>query len=329
MKLIIAGSRSIKDYNLVKSIVDEIVADNNLTVSAVVSGRAYGVDRLGEQWAEEYGVDIIEMPADWANISDKGAVVRYNQQGKPYNAMAGHLRNEEMAKVGDALILIHDGVSTGSLDMLRRATNHKLQTFKKTVDVVKHTKDTKQRAYEDSIKWAKEMLADETCVVTDTESCGGNKNDEIISIAVVRLYDGKPLLNTLLRPSSDVKFNYYATQVHGIKEENLKTAPHISNVYDELYELTHNRNVLAYNHTSDKRMIEQTLRKNSLTVPDINWYCVMKQFKNFTKAPAVTNLTAACYAVNVKAGNHDALADALATARVVHRISQNYGNEKR
>lgn len=324
MKAVIAGSRSIKDYALVKQIIEDTIANEDLTLTAVISGRAYGVDRLAEQWANEVGLPIIEMPADWNDVSSPQAVVKYNQQGKPYNAIAGHWRNEAMAKAGDILILIHDGVSTGSLNMLEQAKKHGLPIFKRVVDIVKHTKNAKQRAMEDAVKWAKRMREDETTVVTDTESCGGNKNDEIISLAVVRLCDGKPLINTLLRPSDDVKFNWYATQVHGITQAKLVGAPHISDVYEEFYELTHNRNVLAYNHTADKRMIEQTLNKNSLDIPEANWYCVMKQFKNYTQSTAVTNLTSACQLMNVKAGTHDALDDALATARLVFRISQEY-----
>ena len=96
-KVIIAGGRSIKDYKLVKQLVDEIVEANKLEVSHVISGRAYGVDRLGEQWATQRGVDIDYMPADWDDVSVPNAVVKYNQRGVAYNAVAGHLRNEEMA----------------------------------------------------------------------------------------------------------------------------------------------------------------------------------------------------------------------------------------
>lgn len=295
-----------------------------LEISSVISGRAYGVDRLGEQWAEEYGITVDLMPADWNDVSSPEAVVKYNRRGTPYNALAGHWRNEDMAKKGDILILIHDGESTGSLDMLRRAEKHGLRIFKRVVDVVKHTKKVRQNAMLDAIKWAKEMREDETSLVLDTESCGGNKNDEIISLAVVRLHDGKPMFNSLLRPSSDVKFNWYATKVHGITEAKLVGQPTIVDVYDEVYDLLHGKMVAAFNHTSDKRMMEQTFNKHSLDKPDINWYCIMKAYKNFTQSSAVTNLTSACQEMNVKAGTHDALDDALAAARLIFRISQEY-----
>ncbi len=100
--------------------------------------------------------------------------------------------------------------------------------------------------------------------------------------------------------------------------------PVISDVWDELYELLNGKNVLAYNHSADRRMIEQTLNKHALPKPEINWFCIMKAYKNFTQSPSVTNLTSACYHMNVKAGTHDALDDALASARLVHRMAQEY-----
>lgn len=324
MKAIIAGSRSIKDYALVESLIEEIVGTEKLEISTVISGHAYGVDRLGEQWAEKNGIQLDVMPAAWDDISSPDAVVKYNQKGVPYNAIAGLLRNEQMAQKGDILILIHDGESTGSLDMLQRAEKHGLKVFKRVVDVVKHTKKVRQSAMLDAVKWAKEMRDDETSLVLDTESCGGNKNDEIISLAIVRLHDGKPLFNSLLRPSADVKFNWYATQVHGITESKLVGQPTLVDVYDEVYGILHGKKVAAFNHVADKRMMEQTFNKHALDKPDIQWYCIMKAYKNYTQSSAVTNLTSACQEMNVKAGTHDALDDALAAARLVYRIAQEY-----
>ena len=54
MKTIIAGSRDLTDYNLVKLAVEE----SGFEIAEVVSGGARGVDRLGERWAKEHGVPI-------------------------------------------------------------------------------------------------------------------------------------------------------------------------------------------------------------------------------------------------------------------------------
>ena len=98
MKTIIAGSRSITDYQYFLKIMS--AAPWNPTM--VLSGMAKGVDTMGEQWARENNIPLEFYPADW----DK------------YGKRAGYLRNEEMAKYADALIAIWDGESKGTKHMI-------------------------------------------------------------------------------------------------------------------------------------------------------------------------------------------------------------------
>jgi hypothetical protein len=118
MKLIIAGSRSIKFLN-------PEWFENTLfnfkthyrEIDEVVSGKAPGVDTLGEVFAEKYLLKVAPFPADWNNLDVPGVVIKYNKFGKPYNAVAGHIRNRQMAEYADALLLIWDGKSLGSASM--------------------------------------------------------------------------------------------------------------------------------------------------------------------------------------------------------------------
>lgn len=123
MKLVIAGSRSIKDYNITRSaIIESGLWQKYGKKIVVISGLAEGPDKHGLIFAEKAGLKKPkEYPADWDNIKAQGAVVRYRKSdGKPYNAVAGHWRNEEMAQVADGALIVWDGKSTGSLDMLHR-----------------------------------------------------------------------------------------------------------------------------------------------------------------------------------------------------------------
>ncbi len=61
MRLIIAGSRYLEDYNVVKNAVNATLEKTEIDVEDieyVVSGGARGVDKSGEQWAEEHGIPI-------------------------------------------------------------------------------------------------------------------------------------------------------------------------------------------------------------------------------------------------------------------------------
>ena len=106
MKLIIAGSRSIDEIVAYAEIVKLRILDNSpiANVTEIVSGRARGPDKAGEVYGDFYDIPIKKFPADW------------NKFGK----RAGPIRNAEMAKYADMLLLIWDGKSRGSLDMRQR-----------------------------------------------------------------------------------------------------------------------------------------------------------------------------------------------------------------
>lgn len=98
MKVIIAGSRNLENYLLVAQAMQRCGYD----VTEVVSGCATGVDNLGERWARTNNIPIKEMPANW------------NRDGKA----AGPIRNREMAKYADAAVIIWDGKSAGTRNMV-------------------------------------------------------------------------------------------------------------------------------------------------------------------------------------------------------------------
>jgi hypothetical protein len=125
MRTIIAGSRDITDYDIIK----QAVLGSGFEITEVVSGCARGVDQMGERWANEHGVPIAKFPANWNDIDIPGAVAKTNKYGKKYNAVAGHWRNAKMAKHADALIAIWDGKSRGTKNMIDLARKRGLQIF--------------------------------------------------------------------------------------------------------------------------------------------------------------------------------------------------------
>lgn len=102
MKVVIAGSRYIKDYKL----IEKAIKASGFEITEVVSGNAEGVDKLGERWAEEHGIPIKKFPALWNALNQDGAIPKKNKFGKLYNANAGFFRNEQMAQYCDAVITI-------------------------------------------------------------------------------------------------------------------------------------------------------------------------------------------------------------------------------
>lgn len=107
MKTIIAGSRSITDYK----IVFQAIVASRFAITEVVSGKARGVDTLGEQFAFEWHLPVKFFPADWES----------------FGKSAGYVRNVQMAEYADALIAIWDGKSRGTKNMIDIANRSKLK----------------------------------------------------------------------------------------------------------------------------------------------------------------------------------------------------------
>lgn len=105
-KLVIAGSREFKDYPLLSKTVDKHLKNRarNKAIT-IISGRAKGADQLGEQYAKEKGYKIEYYPADWEH----------------YGNAAGPIRNTQMAKAADDVIVFWDGKSAGTRNMMEAA----------------------------------------------------------------------------------------------------------------------------------------------------------------------------------------------------------------
>ena len=109
MKTIIAGSRSINSYAVVKKAIEE----SGLEITEIISGHAKGVDSWGELYAQQNNIDLVIFPANW------------NKYGKS----AGYKRNVKMADYADALIAVWDGVSKDTKHMIDIAKEKGLRVF--------------------------------------------------------------------------------------------------------------------------------------------------------------------------------------------------------
>jgi len=114
MKVIIAGSRTIKNYDIIIKAITDSGFKNY--IKQVVSGAASGVDMLGIRYALENSIDfkIFKVTKeDW------------KQRGK----FAGIYRNSLMIAHADALIAIWDGESKGTKDIINKARIKNIQYF--------------------------------------------------------------------------------------------------------------------------------------------------------------------------------------------------------
>jgi hypothetical protein len=101
-KTIIAGSRTFDSLFLLHYAIREARKAGLEDITEVVSGAARGADRLGEDWAEQFGIPVNSHPADW----------------KYHGKKAGILRNKDMADYADQAIILWDGYSPGTKNMI-------------------------------------------------------------------------------------------------------------------------------------------------------------------------------------------------------------------
>lgn len=101
-KLIVAGGRDFNDAELLSrtlyAMADVELADKSVSL---VSGMAKGADALGYRFAKSLGIKCYEFPADWS-----------------LGRKAGFMRNTQMGKFADGLLVFWDGQSHGTKHMI-------------------------------------------------------------------------------------------------------------------------------------------------------------------------------------------------------------------
>lgn len=109
MKVLICGSRSISDPEL----VSQAVSQSGLRPTHIISGGARGVDRLAGEYAASNGIEFTEYLADWDR----------------YGKRAGFMRNCVMVGTADAVIAVWDGVSPGTKHSIDYAASQGKDVF--------------------------------------------------------------------------------------------------------------------------------------------------------------------------------------------------------
>ncbi len=123
-KVLVAGGRDFNNYPAMQQRLDSLLRDKAKTHKIIiVSGKARGADNRGERYAKLRGCEVEAHPADWNNIHVEGAVIKENKHGK-YNAIAGHMRNKDMAIACDVGVIFWDTQSSGTYNMINLLETH-------------------------------------------------------------------------------------------------------------------------------------------------------------------------------------------------------------
>ncbi len=102
--LAIIGSRSFNNYSYAKKEILNIIQNNKISVTKIISGGASGADKIAQIFASKFNIPIEVIVPDWSN-------------GK----QAGVSRNTDIIKKSDYVIAFWDGISKGTLDSINKA----------------------------------------------------------------------------------------------------------------------------------------------------------------------------------------------------------------
>lgn len=102
--VVVAGSRSISDYEPVRKALDE----SPFKIDKILHGGAHGVDMRAMDYALFNSIDVEVVRPD------------YDEHG----SRAPLVRNREMLKKADALIAVWDGESTGTKYTMDKASTY-------------------------------------------------------------------------------------------------------------------------------------------------------------------------------------------------------------
>jgi hypothetical protein len=118
MRVLVFGGRDWKNRKATYAILDEL--DSQYHFTTCIDGMARGADELAFDWALSRGVKTERYKADWDNVTRPGAVVKHTRYGKPYDALAGHVRNQKMLDEGLPDLAVAFPGGTGTADMTAR-----------------------------------------------------------------------------------------------------------------------------------------------------------------------------------------------------------------
>ncbi len=171
-----------------------------------------------------------------------------------------------------------------------------------------------------AIIWARQILADESAVILDTETTGLDNTAEIIELSIINS-QGHTLLDTLIKPKGKIPLDAY--EIHGIGTATVKDAPIWPGIDEPLHTILQNASrIIIYNAGYDMRLIRQTRALYNLPpldIPPQKFECAMKRYAEFfgdwrgqRRGFRWQPLTG---------GDHRALGDCRATLKVLQKMA--------
>ena len=144
-------------------------------------------------------------------------------------------------------------------------------------------------------------------VYLDTETTGVTADDEIVELTIID-DDGKPLINTLMKPKYHTSWPG-AQRVHGNSPIDVRHAPTQDRISNDIRKVVKGKRVVIYNAPFDSKFLPELEDAEEIT-------CAMREFAKWNDSKWI-KLTNATKIIGYEwKGAHRALADTLALRAV-------------
>lgn len=144
-----------------------------------------------------------------------------------------------------------------------------------------------------------------------------------LGIAVVRGGVVREVRNWLIKPRQWPYFSPWNVAVHGIRPDDVASAPRWDDIWEEVADLLDGSTVVAHNAAFDMTVLRSTLASHGLPHPAFQYFCSVSMARRVWPGRSSYGLGPMCAFHGIPLRHHRAGNDAEATAELVLRATDN------
>lgn len=159
-------------------------------------------------------------------------------------------------------------------------------------------------------------------VAIDFETAN-EKRSSACAIGLTTVRDGQIVdsFSRLIRPP-ELRFSFWNSNIHGLKENDVKDSPTFDELWPELLPLLENKLVIAHNASFDISVLRHSLHAVSMPIPRLTYLCSVHLSRCVWPDFASHSLGFLADSLGISLDHHDAGSDSRASAEVVLRSLQ-------
>ncbi|SFF99472.1 3'-5' exonuclease [Sporolactobacillus nakayamae] len=165
-------------------------------------------------------------------------------------------------------------------------------------------------------------MTDLSFVAIDFETANAHRTSPC-SVGLTKVSQGQVVDSYYSLINPEEFFDAYNTQIHGIHEDDITTAPTMAELYPRLLSFIGGLPLVAHNASFDMSVLRLTLDKYRLPYPEVNYFCSYILAKKLLTLSSYRLDQVASY-YHIAFHHHQASEDALVCAEIVKNMMQEF-----